>query len=474
MGRNAGRGWLIATIASIMVGFLTVALTVTFAALSRHRMSWGETIKRSERYVTVEGQTLTQDDLAYLASLRNLYRLELTDCDVAECKLPEVSFASDDLMVLDLSGTTGLWSLAFLEGSSVSSLKLSGCPGIDDLAFVTTMEDLSELDVTGTDVDDLTPLADCGQLRYLYAADTRITSLEPLTSLPWLREIDFDGCAIEELSTPFASVFLREVSLADTPVSDLSALADCDRLELLNLNGASNLHDLSWFDHQCCETLTELDLGRSGVAAEDLDWLAACTKLRRLCLDGIALDDLSFCARMAELDELSAVGCGLTTLGDLTRCGELRTLLLGYNHLTSTDGLPAPQSDWAQQMLDLSHNELTTLRDLPRGEYLCLMLQGNDPELGRTVPPKVEAYQVMVDWFSGIDDSRLADYLSFSQIYLLNCPAGKRKTVEETLPSWHMTILTEGELIDLFERDELAYSLFFETGPYVAAVRAQR
>lgn len=493
MGERLDRRWVaIITAATIMIGCITVVASIYFFVGRNHQMSWGEKISAGEDYLYIDGKTLTNDDLAYIMSLRRLRSLELTNCNVAECRLRDLKFASREIWSVDLSGTKGLWDLSFLATSKIRHLTLNGCPGVDDISDL-NWDELSFLELDDTDVTDLSPLAG-SEVMELSFARTDVSDLTPLKSLAnELWEVDgsytkvssidvladagglttlcFDGCPIKEVRKPFTSRYLREVSLAHTPVIDLSGLSNCAVIEKLNLGFAQQLTDMSWLNRQCYETLTTLDLGETGFSAQDVSWVSSCRNLEELTLDGIALGDLELCRQLKALEWLSAVDCDLTSISGIAGCKKLVTMLFGYNRIESLDGLSTPTSEWRETVLDLSHNHLSSVADLPRGEYRCIFLQGNEADLGRTVPANVDSYLLVVDWFGGLDDSRLRDSTNVTYIYLLGCPEDQRAAIERNYWSWRVHFVTEEELLELIEQDDLVYGIYDDMSRYVETVR---
>jgi len=482
---------VIAVCVALMIGLVTAILAVVIIPTRSYMTSWGEEIPRGEKYLRIDGQTLTQEDLEHIAGLRRLTYLELTNCNVAECRLPEVHFVSRNLYRVDLSGTKGLWDLGFLGELPASTLCLSDCPGVDDLSKL-NWDVLDDLTVDGTEVTNLLPVAD-SNLSYLSFARTEVSDITPLaraeglwridgshthvsdlgvlTQLPWLFEISFDGCPIDAIPAPFEATYLHEVSLADTQVSDLSGLSGCAELKELDLSGCSQLKDMDWLASGCRETLEALNLSRSGLDAEDVQWVAACHGLRSLGLDGIALESLELCKGMRNLEHLSVVGCGLTSAAGIEGCTSLTSLLLGYNQLESLKGIPMPRNEWPTFVLDVSHNGLQSYADLPRGKYQCLLLHGNEVDAANTIPRGVSTYELTTNWFAGAESSKLREYDRFSELYFVGCPKDEVATVENTFGPYRAHCVTESELWDLLESDELDYKLFLDLGDYVAFAR---
>lgn len=484
------------TLSLLIAGVLFVAtatITALVIGLGSREMSWGERIARNEDYVYVNDVTLTNDDLAYIAGLRRLTSLTLTNCNVAECRLRELTFASKKLRSVNLSGTHGLWDLSFLQTLPAQDLVLSECPDVHDLSML-NVSVLESLEIDGTDVADLTPLAS-SQVTRLSFAHTSVSDLTPLESLHDLWWVDgsysqvdsidaladfdslwivrFDGCPIGDVTARFTSRYLNELSLSHIQATDLSGFAGCMGIEELHLGGNTELSDLSWLDKRCHETLTKLDVGRTACDAGDLDWIASCASLKELTLDGIELGNLDLCRRLPKLELLSAVGCGLTDIEGIAGHTKLRTILLGYNLLTDMDDLPVPEDAEFGMVLDVSHNQLTSARDLPAVTYRGLLLQGNEAGIGRTIPGGLEVYDIVVDWCEGMEDSPWAEGYHFSAIYLLGCPEDQRKAIDRAFGGWLVTHVSEEELLGLLENDDLSYSLWVDLGGYVEIARAK-
>ena len=473
---------------------VTTVATVLVIVLGSHEMSWGERISRRESYVYVNGETLPQSDLAYIAGLRRLTNLTLINCDVAECRLPELAFASKRLSSVDLSGTRGLWDLSFLKTLPAQDLVLSDCPGVSDLTML-NLEALESLEVDGTEVSDLsplagshvtrlsfahtavsdlTPLAGLDDLWWIDGSYTQVDSIDALADFGGLWRVRFDGCPIGDVTAEFQARYLCELSLSHVGASDLSGFAGCTGIERLDVGGNPALADLSWLDRDCCGTLTSLDLGQTGVEADALSWIGSCTGLEELTVDGIALGNLDLCRRLSGLKLVSAIDCGLTDVSGLSGCTKLTTILLGFNELTSLEGLPPLDGESLGLVLDLSYNRLTSLRDLPAVQYRGLLIQGNESGLGKTMPRDLEAYDLVMDWYEGMEDGLFSDRYSYAEIYLLGCPRSQREAVDSKLGSWLVTHVREDELFDLLERDELAYGLWVDLSDYVEIARAKR
>jgi len=489
------RRWKVVTavVVAVLVPLILQGGLALMGMFGGHKMSWGERVSRNEDYLYVSDQTLTNEDLEYIASLKRLSSLRIIDCDVAECRLRDLDFKGHELWYVDLSGTKGLWDLSFLGTIKADTVILNDCPKVDMIPEL-NWDELRDLEINGTSVSDLSPLAN-SRLRHLSFRNTNVSDVTPLAKLGgelWrvdgsyskvssidalvacqdLISLCFDGCPITEIKEPFACTYLHELSLAGTQVSDLSAFSDCNHLERLNLRGVK-LSDMSWLNSQCRETLTALDLGQTGLNAQDVSWVASCRDLEELVLDGIALGNLDLCQSLEGLTLLSAVNCKLTDVSGIADCSELSTVLLGYNRLREIDTIPAHDADYPDMVLDLSHNQLSSVHDLPLVGYRLLLLQGNSAGVARTLPAGVSGRMMVVDWYRGIQELEAFESDGFDTVYLLECPEEELKDMPYSW-SWMVKRASEDEVLDMIEADDLDYSLFIDLGPYVREVRELR
>ena len=138
------------------------------------------------------------------------------------------------------------------------------CPGLHGL----------ELD--GTKLDDLSPLAGLTELQELYLGDTQVRDLSPLAGLTKLHRLFLNNTQIRDLSPLAGLTKLERLNLSDTQVQDLSPLAGLTELRYLYLSN-TQVRELSHL-----EGLKEL----KGLALENL----SLDCLPRFCLrDGLSL-----------------------------------------------------------------------------------------------------------------------------------------------------------------------------------------
>ena len=172
---------------------------------------------------------------------------------------------------------------------------------LGSLAARAERADLRELDLRGSMIADLTPLATLTGLRVLDLADNRIEELWPLAGL--------DG--------------LERLNLSDNRIVDLAPLAELPGLEvlLLDRNRIVDILPLS-------QLAGLLNLGLSGNRIADPELLAELAGLQRLDLSDNALADVSALGDVVGLVWLHLAGNPVTDVSSLGRLTRLQWLWL--------------------------------------------------------------------------------------------------------------------------------------------------
>ncbi|MCE9609080.1 MAG: hypothetical protein K8R23_02515 [Chthoniobacter sp.] len=159
-------------------------------------------------------------DLAPLRPL--LLRLDPTHLWAPRCRHLDGLHGLTRLRMLDLAGSD-VKDLVPLAGfARLEQLYLSGCPGVADLA----------------------PLAGLAQMRRLdLRRCTGLANLAPLAGLTQLQTLELTGCTgVADLATLAGLAQLRELDLRDcTRITDLAPLAGLAQLQWLSLGGCTGL-----------------------------------------------------------------------------------------------------------------------------------------------------------------------------------------------------------------------------------------
>jgi len=208
--------------------------------------------------------------------------------------------------------------------AQVPNLDLLGTQ-VSDLSPVAGLTGLDILDLEFTQVSDLSPLSGMTSLTWLLLQGTPVSDLSPLSGLTGLSLLDLGGTPVSDLSPLSGITGMTTLRVGGTQVSDLSPLSGMTSLSSLALN-ETQVSDLSGLSG--LTGLTDLQLVNTGVS--DLSALSGLTGLTTLYLDNTDVSDLSVLSGLTALQTLSLSGTpvsdvsplsGLTDLTDLTLWG---------------------------------------------------------------------------------------------------------------------------------------------------------
>ena len=484
-----GSAKIIGIVAAVLVAVL--ALAFVFGGMAggepSFTTSWGADFKQDTSSVTASEQVVTQEDLQSIASCPSLSTLKLTNCDLSACDFSQVTFTGE-LRTLDLSGSSGLGSYAFLSSLPVKELGLSNCENFSDLSLLDTSKltnlaidgtavgnlnplansAIQELDCSNTLVNDLSALSGLASLTTVSAAHTGVTSIEPILSLDKLTAIDFSGCRISWPDKPLAALKLKSARLANTGLTSLAVLSDCSKLTELDVSGNTSLADFSDLDEQNYATLTKLNLVGMSQSAKNLSWIAQCANLEELTLDGNSLGDIDFCKGLENLQHISAVNCKLNGIEALSSCTKLKRMFLACNNIADISSFPALAEISRDTVVDMSYNKLESVASLPAGEYRAILLYGNAENIALSIPEGIAAYEVSVPWCSGIEGSALSHKGDFTSIYLLDCPKKQQVKAKDALGAY-AELIDEATLLKMYKDDSFGYPLHYDAAELLSA-----
>ena len=160
---------------------------------------------------------------------------------------------------------------------------------------ITECKWVHHLDLSGTKVSDLRPLAGLDPLRQLVLARTPVSDLKPLEG-SLLRTLKCDDSGIDSIDALKGLTRLRKLSISGTQVRDFSVLPGL--------------------------SLTELDISRTNII--DLSPVAKSRFLRELIMHHTQIADIQPIANLSALRKLMMA---YTEVGDLSPVAELKSLM---------------------------------------------------------------------------------------------------------------------------------------------------
>ena len=161
-----------------------------------------------------------------LQGLKNLKTLELYLCP----NLHNLASVLDEKQLdrLVLSGCTNTKNFSALRSErslrSMKELTVEYC-SFSDTAVLGRFEQLTHLDLKGTEVKDLTPFPNMKNLEWISLYGTRVSNISPLSRLEQLQYLDISETQVRDLKPLSGLTNLRRLEIVGTNVTDLSPIA---------------------------------------------------------------------------------------------------------------------------------------------------------------------------------------------------------------------------------------------------------
>lgn len=406
----------------------------------------GREIEKTADTVVFTDTPLSADDLAAIASLEELTNLSLNGCSLtdisalAQCaKLTTLSLEDNELTDISplaslrslkslyLSGNEGLGSLEPLyrldalttldiRGRAISeeefdalSAELPGCSILSDtpaasaseitLGGLTFTSDVTELDLSGRQISDISALAECTALEKLNLSGNVLSSISALASLPKLKQLDLSNNEISNISPLMALTGLKTLDLSGNAVGNIAALSGHSALTSLKLDGnpVESLSPLSGLTG-----LRSLSLRETGLTDGELSPLLTLTGLTSLDISGnaditaaaadslraslpgceitmpaeaysVTLGGVSFASDSAQVD---ASGLGVTSLAGVEHFTALQVLVLNRNPGIDISNAPALTTLGVLELNECALADISALSTLT--QLTSLSLIGNE------------------------------------------------------------------------------------------------
>ena len=112
-------------------------------------------------------------------------------------------------------------------------------PTITTLPLLTDIKTLRRLEITGTNISDISGLAELTQLTHLDLGENSISDISALANLKELIELRLDSNLITDISPLSGLTNLKELSLTDNSISDFSPLESLP--EIITIHAQGNL-----------------------------------------------------------------------------------------------------------------------------------------------------------------------------------------------------------------------------------------
>ena len=292
------------------------------------------------RTLYLDGNAIT--DFSPLEKLTALTTLSLKDVEITESQLEALeealpncgiytSGATDEPEELTLGGQTFL--------SDVTELNLDGL-GITDISVLAKCTQLTKLDLRNNQVTDLTPLMELQELTWLCLWNNQVEDLRPLMSLTKLTYLDVDGNQIRAITPLEFLPALEELFLSHNDLVTISPLTKLSALTRLGLKD-TGLKDADLDTLMGITTLKELSVDENeGLSAEKLDALKEalpdCVITHSEAYYSVKLGSKTF---QSNAESIDAQNAGVTSLTGLEKFTKLKNLHLSGNQITDISPL---------------------------------------------------------------------------------------------------------------------------------------
>lgn len=185
-------------------------------------------------------------DLTPLTKLTNLTTLSIKGISISEtqrerlaealpnCAIHSEATAEEEFQDISFGGVTFK--------TDVTELDLSGM-GLQNISALSNCKNLQKLNLSGNTISDLSPLMDIPTLQWLDVSDNYVTDLRPLMGITSLRFLNVSGNYFSS-TVPLGNMTgLTELHLSDTTVSDFSGLKKLKNLQILGMNSCGLTND---------------------------------------------------------------------------------------------------------------------------------------------------------------------------------------------------------------------------------------
>lgn len=292
-------------------------------------------------------------DLIREAKEKRLTKLDLGNCGLTE--LPEELFELVWLEELILCAEGSIWnfqtekferfisqnkaepnSISYLSPNikNLKNLKTLIVRGsrskykLSDLSPLASLSNLFVLDVSLSEITDLTAIEGFPQLQALNVFSTEVNDLTPLKIMTQLKVLDISLLILQDLTPLQDLTQLKELYLSSTQVMDLTAIENLTKLEKLDisLTRISSLIPL-----RDMTQLKELSLSRTPI--EDIGPIKKMLNLKKLSISSTIVGNLNPIKDMIKLEVLDISSTPVTNLEALRKLIQIKELYVSKTEI---------------------------------------------------------------------------------------------------------------------------------------------
>ncbi len=213
--------------------------------------------------------------------------------------------------------------------SALNELDLSGNEYIQTIEPLSQLTNLKLLNLSSTNVSDLTPIRNLTELVELDLSRTKIFDLSPLKYATKLARLSLNQTEIRSVAALEKMTALQNLEMQSTHVIDFAPLSNLAGLQNLDLKG-TQIASLSPLE--VLQQLEELNIARTNV--QDLNPISGLTMLVSLNIDSTLVRDLKPLTGLSNLEVLSANYAFISDLSPLKGLEKLERLYCDHTPVT--------------------------------------------------------------------------------------------------------------------------------------------
>lgn len=300
-------------------------------------------------------------DLQPLTSLANLTTLSIKGITLSDSQLKRLASALPTCAIHSETTEEEMQDISFggvTFKTDVTELDLSGM-GLQNISALSACKNLQKLNLSGNTISDLSPLMDIPTLQWLDISNNYVSDLRPLMGISSLRFLNASGNYFTS-TVPLGNMTgLTELHLSDTNITDFSGLRKLKSLQTLGLNNCNLTNEglLSLTTLTGLRTLNiENNLNITGEAVTELgQYLPYCE---------VVHSELSYLVDIGGYsvsDDLTTIDLSGLNISDITNVAKLsnpETLNLSRNVISNLYPLQDAANRMMIRNLDLSYNSI--------------------------------------------------------------------------------------------------------------------
>lgn len=358
--------------------FLSSLKKLSSLDLSNNKISDISPLKKlsSIRTLHLDGNEIK--DFSPLYGLDSLSMLTIGDMDIKQSQLKKLKEelpdciiysddAKEDVIEIKLGGKTF--------DNNVTELDLSGCD-VHDISLLSVCTKLKKLDLSDNSISDISALVDIPELAELDLSNNRISDISPLMSVSKLTYLNLAGNRIKSVAALQDLTSLIELNLSSNELGGIAAVGRLTNLKTLWMDD-TGLKDASLEELYGLKNLKKLSIKDNPELSEAAvttlkKKLSGCTISHSELKREIVLGGKSFAC---DAETVEANGLGLSDISKVSGFSNVKHLDLSNNSISRLSPLSQLKT---LETLDLSNNRisdvsaLTSLKNLKQ-----LWLGGN-------------------------------------------------------------------------------------------------